>query len=77
MAWIMDTYSALKGNYLQPDVITGKPSQSVALLDAMKPLVEVFQITVREASKKLGINLKGAPVAIQGSVMRDNLLLIF
>ncbi len=25
MAWIMDTYSALKGNYVQPEVITGKP----------------------------------------------------
>ena len=25
MAWIMDTYSALKGNYVQPEIITGKP----------------------------------------------------
>ena len=25
MAWIMDTYSTLKGNYLQPEIITGKP----------------------------------------------------
>ena len=64
MAWIMDTYSALKGNYLQPDVITGKPSQSVALLDAMKPLVEVFQLLF-EKPQSFGINLKGAPVAIQ------------
>ena len=25
MSWIMDTYSALKGNYVQPELITGKP----------------------------------------------------
>jgi len=25
MAWIMDTYSALKGNFVQPEIITGKP----------------------------------------------------
>ena len=25
MAWIMDTYSTIKGNYIQPEIITGKP----------------------------------------------------
>ena len=27
MAWIMDTFSVIKGNYIQPEVITGKPIQ--------------------------------------------------
>ena len=66
MAWIMDTYSALKGNYLQPDVITGKPLSIGGSLGRNEATGRGVSITVREAAKKLGINLKGAPVAIQG-----------
>src|SRR5574341_570903 len=28
MAWIMDTYSVIKGNYIQPEVTTGTPIQT-------------------------------------------------
>ncbi|MGH9975313.1 MAG: Glu/Leu/Phe/Val family dehydrogenase [Nitrososphaeraceae archaeon] len=66
MAWIMDTYSALKGNYLQPEVITGKPLAIGGSLGRNEATGRGVSITVREAAKKLGINLKGASVAIQG-----------
>jgi glutamate dehydrogenase (NAD(P)+) len=66
MAWIMDTYSALKGNYLQPDVITGKPLSIGGSLGRNEATGRGVSITVREAAKKLGLNLKGASVAIQG-----------
>jgi glutamate dehydrogenase (NAD(P)+) len=66
MAWIMDTYSALKGNYLQPDVITGKPLAIGGSLGRNEATGRGVSITVREAAKKLDINLKGASVAIQG-----------
>lgn len=66
MAWIMDTYSALKGNYLQPDVITGKPLSIGGSLGRNEATGRGVSITVREAAKKLDINLRGADVAIQG-----------
>jgi glutamate dehydrogenase (NAD(P)+) len=66
MGWIMDTFSALKGNYLQPDVITGKPVTIGGSLGRNEATGRGVSITVREAAKRLGINLKGATVAIQG-----------
>jgi glutamate dehydrogenase/leucine dehydrogenase len=66
MAWIMDTYSALKGNYLQPDVITGKPLSIGGSLGRNEATGRGVSITVREAAKKLGVNLKGAPIVVQG-----------
>jgi glutamate dehydrogenase/leucine dehydrogenase len=66
MAWIMDTYSALKGNYLQPDVITGKPLSVGGSLGRNEATGRGVSITVREAAKKLGVNLKGAPIVVQG-----------
>jgi glutamate dehydrogenase/leucine dehydrogenase len=66
MAWIMDTYSALKGNYLQPDVITGKPLPIGGSLGRNEATGRGVSITVREAAKKLGVNLKGAPIVVQG-----------
>ena len=66
MGWIMDTFSALKGNYLQPDVITGKPVSIGGSLGRNEATGRGVSITVREAAKRLGINLKGATVAIQG-----------
>ena len=53
MAWIMDTYSALKGNYLQPDVITGKPLAIGGSLGRNEATGRGVSITVREASKSL------------------------
>lgn len=66
MAWIMDTYSALKGNYVQPEVITGKPLSIGGSLGRNEATGRGLSITVREAAKKLKIDLKTATVAVQG-----------
>jgi glutamate dehydrogenase (NAD(P)+) len=66
MSWIMDTYSALKGNFVQPEVITGKPLAVGGSLGRNEATGRGLSFTVREAAKKLGISLKAASVAIQG-----------
>ena len=66
MAWIMDTYSALKGNFVQPEVITGKPLAIGGSLGRNEATGRGLSFTVREAAKKLGINLQTATVAVQG-----------
>ncbi|MEO9295912.1 MAG: Glu/Leu/Phe/Val dehydrogenase [Nitrososphaera sp.] len=66
MAWIMDTYSALKGNYVQPEVITGKPIPIGGSLGRNEATGRGLSFTVREAAKKLKINMKTATVAVQG-----------
>jgi glutamate dehydrogenase (NAD(P)+) len=66
MSWIMDTYSALKGNFVQPEVITGKPLAVGGSLGRNEATGRGLSFTVREAAKKLAINLKAASVAIQG-----------
>jgi glutamate dehydrogenase (NAD(P)+) len=66
MAWIMDTYSALKGNFVQPEVITGKPLAVGGSLGRNEATGRGLSFTVREAAKKLGINLQAAKVAVQG-----------
>jgi glutamate dehydrogenase (NAD(P)+) len=66
MAWIMDTYSALKGNFVQPEVITGKPLAIGGSLGRNEATGRGLAFTVREAAKKLKINMKGATVAVQG-----------
>jgi glutamate dehydrogenase/leucine dehydrogenase len=66
MSWIMDTYSALKGNYVQPEIITGKPLSIGGSLGRTEATGRGLSITVREAAKKLKINLKEATVAVQG-----------
>ncbi|HVX01655.1 MAG TPA: Glu/Leu/Phe/Val dehydrogenase [Nitrososphaera sp.] len=66
MAWIMDTYSALKGNYVQPEVITGKPIPIGGSLGRNEATGRGLSFTVREAAKKLKINLKNATVAVEG-----------
>jgi glutamate dehydrogenase (NAD(P)+) len=66
MSWIMDTYSALKGNFVQPEVITGKPLAVGGSLGRNEATGRGLSFTVREAVKKLGISLKAASVAIQG-----------
>ncbi len=65
MAWIMDTYSTLKG-YLEPGVITGKPVEIGGSLGRNESTSRGVSIVVAEAAKKLNINVKGATVAIQG-----------
>ncbi|MDR4511820.1 MAG: Glu/Leu/Phe/Val dehydrogenase [Nitrososphaeraceae archaeon] len=66
MAWIMDTYSALKGNYGQPEVITGKPISVGGSLGRNEATGRGLAFTVREAAKKLNINMKEATIVVQG-----------
>src|SRR5206468_11352554 len=66
MAWIVDTYSALKGNFVQPEVITGKPIAIGGSLGRNEATGRGLAFTVREAAKKLKINMKSATVAVQG-----------
>jgi glutamate dehydrogenase/leucine dehydrogenase len=66
MAWIMDTYSALKGNYGQPEIITGKPLPIGGSLGRNEATGRGLSFTVREAAKKLKINMKSATLAVQG-----------
>lgn len=66
MAWIMDTYSALKGNFVQPEVITGKPIPIGGSLGRNEATGRGLAFTVREAAKKLKIDMKAATVAVQG-----------
>lgn len=65
MAWIMDTFSMQKG-YACPGVITGKPREIGGSLGRPEATSRGLVFTVREAAKKIGLNLKGATVAIQG-----------
>src|SRR5918911_2246536 len=66
MAWIMDTYSALKGNFVQPEIITGKPITIGGSLGRNEATGRGLSFTVREAAEKLKINMKTATVAVQG-----------
>ncbi len=66
MAWIMDTYSALKGNYVQPELITGKPLAIGGSLGRNEATGRGLSFTVREAVAKLKINPKASTVAVQG-----------
>jgi len=65
MAWIMDTYSQFKG-YSVPECVTGKPiilGGSEGRTDATSRGVV---ICVREATKRLGMKMKGSTVTVQG-----------
>ena len=65
MAWIMDTYSQFKG-YSVPECVTGKPLSIGGSEGRTEATSLGVVICVREAAKHLGINLKGATVAVQG-----------
>ncbi len=65
MAWIMDTYSILKG-HLEPGLITGKPIALGGSLGRGQATSRGVVITVAAAAKKLGIPLKDARVTVQG-----------
>ncbi len=66
MAWIMDTYSTLKGNYNQPEIITGKSIPIGGSLGRTEATGRGVSIVVREAVKKLNIQMNGAAVVVQG-----------
>jgi glutamate dehydrogenase/leucine dehydrogenase len=65
MAWIYDTYSEAQG-YAVPEVITGKPIAVGGSLGRREATSRGTVITIREAAKRLNLDLKGASVAIQG-----------
>ncbi len=65
MAWIMDTYSMLKG-YPEPGIITGKPLEVGGSEGRNEATARGLQYTVEEALNVLGIDPKGATAAVQG-----------
>ncbi len=65
MAWMMDTYSMHFRNFV-PSVITGKPLELGGSKGRAAATAQGMVICVREAAKKLNLDLKGATVAIQG-----------
>ena len=66
MAWIMDTYSALKGNRGEPGLITGKPLPIGGSLGRTEATGRGLSFTVREAAKRQNINMNEAVVVVQG-----------
>ncbi len=65
MAWMMDEYSFLKG-YNEFGVITGKPLELGGSAGRGDATARGGMYTIREAAKVLGIETKGATMAIQG-----------
>jgi glutamate dehydrogenase/leucine dehydrogenase len=65
MAWMMDTYSSIKG-YSIPEVVTGKPIVLGGSLGRESATGRGVAICVREAAKKVGMNIRNARVAVQG-----------
>jgi glutamate dehydrogenase (NAD(P)+) len=65
MAWIMDTFSILKG-YSVPGVVTGKPIELGGSLGRFEATGRGVVITFLEALKYLKIPIEGAKVVIQG-----------
>ncbi|MDQ3069588.1 MAG: Glu/Leu/Phe/Val dehydrogenase [Acidobacteriota bacterium] len=65
MAWFMDTYSMHMGTTIT-GVVTGKPVELGGSLGRREATGRGVMITTREAAKHLGMNIKGATVAVQG-----------
>ena len=65
MAWMMDTFSRLKGSN-QFGVITGKPLILGGSLGRNEATAQGCVFTIIKAAKKLGITLEGSTVAVQG-----------
>lgn len=65
MAWMMDTYSQNVGGTVT-GVVTGKPVHLGGSLGRVKATGRGVFVTGREAAHKIGLNLQGARVAVQG-----------
>jgi len=65
MAWIMDTYSMMKG-YSVPAVVTGKPIEIGGSKGRLEATGRGCMFSARLAAKHLGMSLKEATVAVQG-----------
>jgi glutamate dehydrogenase (NAD(P)+) len=65
MAWIVDTYSLLKG-YMVPEVVTGKPIALGGSLGRDKATGRGAVFTTVEAAKVKNLDLKKATFAVEG-----------
>ncbi len=65
MAWIMDTYSQLKG-YSVPECVTGKPIEVGGSEGRTEATGRGVMHCVKQAAKNMNLQLKNATVAIQG-----------
>ena len=65
MAWIMDTYSTLKG-YSVPGVVTGKPLELGGSVGRFEATGKGVLIAVQKLAEHLKLSIKGARVVIQG-----------
>ena len=65
MAWIMDTYSQLKG-YSVPESVTGKPVEIGGSEGRACATAQGAALCTREAAKRLKLKLKNATAAVQG-----------
>jgi len=65
MAWMMDTYSVIKG-YSVPEVVTGKPIGLGGSEGRAAATGRGAAIILRETAKSLGMKLKDSTVVIQG-----------
>ena len=65
MAWMMDTYSMNTGA-TATGVVTGKPIHLGGSLGRVKATGRGVFVTGREAARRIGLNLDGARVAVQG-----------
>ena len=65
MGWMMDTYSMLKGHCVH-GVVTGKPIELGGALGRNEATGRGVMFTTRNIMKKLGMEMKGTDVAVQG-----------
>jgi glutamate dehydrogenase/leucine dehydrogenase len=65
MAWIMDTYSQMKG-YSIPECVTGKPLSVGGSEGRAEATSLGVMFCVREAAKLLGLKMKNAQMVVQG-----------
>jgi glutamate dehydrogenase (NAD(P)+) len=65
MAWIMDTYSMHVG-HTSTAVVTGKPIEMGGSLGRREATGRGVTIVTREAARHLGLDIRGATVAVQG-----------
>ena len=65
MAWMMDTYSMNTGS-TATGAVTGKPIHLGGSLGRVKATGRGVFVTGREAARRIGLNLDGARVAVQG-----------
>lgn len=65
MAWMMDTYSMISGRTVL-GVVTGKPISIGGSQGRNEATARGTVFTIEKAAKKLGININGASVVVQG-----------